>query len=423
MQLRRPAAVVGATGFIGSRLVSRLAEAGHPVARFSRAAPPVVDGRPAPGLREAQVVYFLAARLSPALAEQQPERVVRERELLLDVLSALAGVDHRPVFVLASSGGAVYTPTVWPPYHERSATGPASAYGRAKLRLEQELLRHTDRVQPVVTRLSNVYGPGQRPTPGYGVLSHWLEATVRGEPIRLFGDPAVVRDYVHVDDVTAIMEVIAQRAGDGDRDRLPTVVNVGSGLPTSLAELLQTMSTVAGRELEVIRDVRRQFDHRGNWLDTTLARETLGWQARISLPDGVRQCWEAVLTRAGGPGGSPARPSARLGRASRGREPPQPRPSQQFVAQPGGGRRGVAEGQWQGEPGFRGRTVPVPFLAQAGPCLVPSGLAPPLPVRPPQQVPGGQPARVDVMGDRVVREQLLAGAGGLHGADEGGVLP
>ncbi|MFV2109793.1 NAD-dependent epimerase/dehydratase family protein [Micromonospora sp. LOL_015] len=290
-----PAAVIGATGFIGSRLVTELASAGHPVAQFNRAHPPVVDGRPAPGLCDAEIVLFLAARLSPALAERHPEHVVAERRLLIGVLDALRRSGRFPVFVLASSGGTVYSPDAWPPYAESASTRPSSAYGRAKLHLERELLDHTDHVRPVILRLSNVYGPGQRPAHGYGVLSHWLDAVARRQPIRVFGDPDVVRDYVHVDDVAAILKTVHRRTASTGAHGIPAVLNVGSGAPTSLADLLTIVTTVVDRRIEVVREGGRQFDGRGNWLDSSLAHATLGWKAQIGLTDGVRECWHHLL--------------------------------------------------------------------------------------------------------------------------------
>ncbi|GAB7042953.1 MULTISPECIES: NAD-dependent epimerase/dehydratase family protein [Catenuloplanes] len=294
------AAVIGATGFIGSRLVAELTSSGHPVARFNQAHPPVVGGRAAPGLCDAEIVLFLAARLSPALAERHPEQIAAERKLLIDVLEVLRRSGRSPVFVLASSGGTVYSPDVWPPYAESALTRPTSAYGRAKLRLERELLDHAAHVRPVILRLSNVYGPGQRPAHGYGVLSHWLDAAARRQPIRVFGDPDVVRDYVHVDDVAGILTTLHRRTADTGLDGIPAVLNVGSGAPTSLNDLLGIVSTVVDRRIEVVREGGRQFDRRGNWLDSSLAHATLGWKAQIGLTDGVRECWRHLLDERAG---------------------------------------------------------------------------------------------------------------------------
>ncbi|MDF5753499.1 NAD-dependent epimerase/dehydratase family protein [Spongiactinospora sp. TRM90649] len=291
---KRPPAVIGATGFIGSRLVSGLRRAGHEPASFNRTRPPVTDGRPAPGLREAEIAFFLATRTTPALAEYRPGEIAAERALLISVLEEVAKSGHRPVFVLASSGGTVYAPHAWPPHAESAPTGPTSAYGRAKLQLERDLLHYADRVQPVVLRLGNVYGPGQRPTQGFGVLANWLAAAARDEPVRLIGDPQVVRDYVHVDDVTGLLATLHRYVREDKADRVPAILNVGSGVPTSLAELLDIVSASVGRELTVIRERGRHFDQRSTWLDSSLAAASLGWRATTGLDEGVRQYWKQV---------------------------------------------------------------------------------------------------------------------------------
>lgn len=287
-------AVIGSTGFIGSRLVATLDRTGCTPITFNRTVPPLVRGRPAPGLRTADTIYFLAAGLTPALAERQPQRVVAERALLVDVLDTLAAEGRRPVVVLASSGGAVYASTAHPPYSESAPTTPSSAYGRAKLCLEQELARYAAAVQPVVLRLANVYGPGQRAASGYGVLAHWLAATACGDPVHLFGDPDVGRDYLHVDDVADVLLRIHREVMTGQAGALPPVVNVGSGVPTSLADLLDILRTTAGREVLVESRGPRPFDRPTNWLDITLAETTLGWRPSVALPAGIQQCWDSV---------------------------------------------------------------------------------------------------------------------------------
>lgn len=287
------AAVVGATGFIGSRLVERLSAAGHPLALYNRDRPPIHGGWAHAGLRDARIVYFLAAGLNPVLAARSPQDVVAEHTLLASVLEALAREPkNRPLVVLASSGGAVYAPDHPAPYRESTPTGPISAYGHAKLRLEQLLLSYSGWVDPLILRLSNVYGPGQRTARGYGVLPHWLTAAARDEPILLFGDPGVARDYVHVDDVARFLLTVHGFAAAGLAEQLPHIMNVGSGVATSLADLLELVRDVVGRDLDVRREKGRPFDRRSNWLDASLAARTLDWRTGIDLRDGVRGCWE-----------------------------------------------------------------------------------------------------------------------------------
>jgi UDP-glucose 4-epimerase len=288
------AAVCGASGFIGSRLAATLEQRGVRVSHYAKATPVLTaDGGLAPGLAEVATVYYLATSLSPAVAEQAPELVVAEREFFTELLGRLRKEGRRPTVVLTSSGGTVYDPSSYPPFREDTPALPSTAYGRAKRDLERDLLSWDKALTPLILRLSNVYGPGQPATRGYGVLPHWLGALARGDRLRVFGSPRSRRDYVHVDDVVdamARLHFVGEDAAD-----LPRILNIGSGRPTALVELLALVVEVAGRAVHAEFEQARPFDRHDAWLDPTEAERHLGWRARIHLEEGVRETWERVL--------------------------------------------------------------------------------------------------------------------------------
>lgn len=300
----RATAVFGSSGFIGSRLASALERLGVPVARFARGTPIMAgDGGLVPGLAAASTVYYLATSLSPATAERAPERLAGEREFFTELLGRLRKEGGRPTVVLASSGGTVYDPAVPPPYGEDTAVLPTTVYGRAKRDLERELLSWDSALTPMVLRLANVYGPGQPAARGYGVLPHWLRALADGSRLRVYGSLRSRRDYVHVDDVVDAM-VRVHFAGCDDRPpQLPRILNIGSGRPTALVELLGLVVDVAGRAVTAEFEPARPFDRSDSWLDPGEAQRRLDWRAGIRLEEGVREMWERVLRdcRAGSP--------------------------------------------------------------------------------------------------------------------------
>jgi UDP-glucose 4-epimerase len=286
-------AVVGAAGFLGRRLTAALERRDVAFSSYTRSIPFLAgDGRPAEGLASAGTVFWLATLINPQSAEQQPARVHEDRAAFETFLRALQRLERPPTVVLLSSGGTVYDPAADPPYAESSPTAPISAYGRAKLALEQ-VLADAAPGRSVALRVSNAYGPGQPGTGGQGVVSHWLRAAASGQPIRLFGDPETTRDYVYVDDVVDALLAVA--ATDG---ALPPVVNVGAGRPTSLAELADTVVEVCGVPgVRVVVEQRRSFDVPRTWLDVSLAERVLGWTPRTSLRDGVAAAWDDALSR------------------------------------------------------------------------------------------------------------------------------
>jgi nucleoside-diphosphate-sugar epimerase len=305
------AAVIGARGFVGSHLTRALRGSGAAVAAFTRDRPAVLAGGQAGGgragggragggrlaapLRAARVIYYLATSINPMLAERHPELVSADLDAFRRFADAAAAAATAPVVVLASSGGTVYDTAAAPPYREDAPLAPGSAYGQAKLRLETDLLDRGGALTPVILRLSNVYGPGQRTGTGQGVIGHWVASLRAGQPLRILGDPAAERDYVYVGDVVEAMLAIGRHPAGRP---LPTVLNIGSGVPTSLAELLASLQRAAGRTAQPQYAPGRGFDRRRVWLDVRQAGRTLGWQPRTALTDGLAKTWAAAVGQA-----------------------------------------------------------------------------------------------------------------------------
>ncbi len=296
-EVRSPTAVVGARGFIGGRLCHAMDCAGIPVVRLGRPRDRYEWIRFVAALCRVDVVFWAASTFTPALAEVEPDRVMADRLALSMLLAGCRRGGRRPTVVLLSSGGTVYAPGVPPPYPETAPTGPTGVYGKAKLDQENQLLDASDQIRPIVLRLSNVYGPGQPARGGLGVVSHWLDAARRGEPLRLFGDPATQRDFVYVDDVTdAMLRVYRRQTGMSTPAHLDgAVLNIGAGRPTSLAELLDLVRSTVGGAPRVEHVAGRAFDRRDVWLDVRAATEALGWLPETSLRDGVARTWRSLL--------------------------------------------------------------------------------------------------------------------------------
>lgn len=292
---RPSVAVLGARGFIGRAIVAALRSEGVPTISRGSDTPAVQEGRLHPAVARAATVIIVSGRSNPALAEGNRETAaaeLAENRELFDLLTGVRLSDERPQRVLlASSGGTVYDIAQEPPFDETSPTARSSAYAALKLDIEECFLAGAGPTsERTVLRLSNVYGPGQRLGTGQGVVGHWFRSLLNGDPIRLFGDPETIRDYVYIGDVTKAF-VAAHRS-----TAPPPIVNIGSGIPTSLRELLSVLLTVAGRaEYPVEITADRPFDRRHTWLDITTAARTLGWRPTTSLEEGLRRTWQQAL--------------------------------------------------------------------------------------------------------------------------------
>jgi UDP-glucose 4-epimerase len=291
----RAVAVLGARGFIGRTLTAALEASGVPTLPRGSGSPAVRDGELDPEVAAAATVVVVTGRSSPAQAEQEPETAaaeLAEGRQLFDLLSRPRPDGGRQRVLLASSGGAVYDTAQTPPFDEHAPTARSSAYARLKLDLEEAFLGGAGETsERCVLRLSNVYGPGQRLGTGQGVVGYWFRALLDDEPIRLFGDPETIRDYVYVDDVAA-----AFLAAHESAQPLPSILNVGSGEPTSLRALAHVLLRAAQRtEHEVQMTEDRPFDRRHTWLDVRMAERTLGWRPTTTLQDGLTATWEQAV--------------------------------------------------------------------------------------------------------------------------------
>ena len=183
------------------------------------------------------------------------------------------------VFVNISTGGAIYgeTPEC---AAETVPTAPESNYGRFKA--ESERLVDASGLDSITLRLANIYGPRQRTDLEGGVIAIFIGCWKRGEPITLYGDGSYERDYVYVDDV---VEGVLVALGGKHRG----VYNIGTGVTTSVNELVSALTSVLGPPAGIRRAPARTVEVLRGCVDPSKAARDRLWRPRISLPDGLRR--------------------------------------------------------------------------------------------------------------------------------------
>ncbi|MEG2567546.1 MAG: NAD-dependent epimerase/dehydratase family protein, partial [Acinetobacter sp.] len=137
-----------------------------------------------------------------------------------------------------------------------------------------------------IFRLQNVYGERQSLNNPYtGILSIFSTKIRRGSELPLFEDGEESRDFVHVDDVTdALLKGITLESP------INTVINVGSGIPTSVRVVAQELSRAFGKEPNIV--VTGQFrigDIRHNYADVSRLKNILGLVPKVSLKEGLKR--------------------------------------------------------------------------------------------------------------------------------------
>jgi UDP-glucose 4-epimerase len=200
------------------------------------------------------------------------------------LLAAAQRVGVRRV-VYTSTGGAAYGDTDVMPTPEDHPARPSSPYGVSKVAAERYLdcWSGLTGVPALTLRLANIYGPRQNPAGEAGVIAIFCHRLVRGEECIVNGDGEQTRDYVFVGDVAdAVSRAIAQPDVTG-------VLNVGTGVETTVNELYRQLATAAGVKRPARHAPPRPGEQRRSVLDASRATRRLGWTPLVRLDAGVSQ--------------------------------------------------------------------------------------------------------------------------------------
>lgn len=307
--MERRVVVFGGTGFIGQHVVRACADADfattvavRPGGRVENlaalqeriaviAADFTVPSEVRRALSGATDAVVLVGTTVPATAVNDPTHELFATVMPhIHFLGAAVEAGVRRV-VVASSGGTVYGTPRFLPIPEDHPLQPITPYGIAKLTIESycAFYRHQYRLDARVLRIANPYGPGQRVESGQGIVGTAFSRLLTGEPMSVYGDGSVSRDFIYVEDVADAFVRLLRYEGD------EWVFNVGSGEAIALHTLLSTIEAVSGRA--IVREVLppRAFDVHANALDTTRARVHLGWRGTVPLREGLRRTWAAIL--------------------------------------------------------------------------------------------------------------------------------
>ena len=301
------ALVTGGAGFIGSTLVDRLLAEGYevdvldnlssgsmanlanarsnPEHEFKLHRADVRDASVAELIerRHPDVIFHLAAQIDVRTSVADP--VLDAMINIIGSLNVLEGARRggtRKV-VFASSGGTIYGAPDGDdlPVKESQPQQPISPYGVAKKVVGDYLFayRELHELEFTALALANVYGPRQDPHGEAGVVAIFAGKLLANESCRIFGDGEQTRDYVFVDDVVDAF-VRAADKGSG------LVLNIGTGVETSVNELYATMAQVAGVDRAAELAPARTGEVPRSSLDASRAGIHLGWKPWTDLSAG-----------------------------------------------------------------------------------------------------------------------------------------
>jgi UDP-glucose 4-epimerase len=297
--------VTGGAGFIGSNLVDALVDRGDHVTvidNLSSGKRANLEGALAKGatlhetdVRDAEdvagilaavrpeVVFHLAAQIDVRYSVAAPAGDATTN--VLGTIAVLEGCRRAGVrrVVNTSTGGGLYGDAQLLPTPEDYLIAPLAPYGQSKYAAEGYCALYTrlHALSTVSVRYGNVYGPRQDVHGEAGVVAIFCGHLVEGRRPTVFGDGGQTRDWVDVSDVVRANLLAAESDLTGP-------FNIGHGRETSVLDLLDALREVSDRPpLEAVFEPERPGEVRRSCLDVTRARDELGWEAQVSLHDGL----------------------------------------------------------------------------------------------------------------------------------------
>ncbi|TCK07122.1 NAD-dependent epimerase [Marinobacterium mangrovicola] len=306
--------VTGAAGFIGSYTAKRLLEAGHEVVGLDN-----LNSYYEPELKEHRLNWLtpfdkfrfvkvdLADRegIARLFRDEQFERVIHlaaqagvRHSLeapfdyvdsnLVGMMTILEGCRHNQVehLVYASSSSVYGTNEKVPFSEDDRVDSPVSLYAATKK--ASELMAHSySKLYGLPTtglRFFTVYGPAGRPD-----MAPWLftEAILNKQPIRVFNNGKMLRDFTFIDDVVEGVVRIQDVIPGGDTPY--ALFNIGNSQPIELARFIKAIEAACGIEAEKIELPMQPGDVPRTFADTSRLEEAVGYKPSMSIEDGVNQ--------------------------------------------------------------------------------------------------------------------------------------
>jgi UDP-glucose 4-epimerase len=191
----------------------------------------------------------------------------------------LAEEVHAQIMVNISTGGAIYGETKVCASEAVPVDAPSN-YG--KFKAEAEKIVAAAEIPNITLRLANVFGPRQRQDLEGGVVAIFMGRWRRGEELTVFGDGTAERDYVYVGDVADA--VLSSFAGNWKG-----VYNIGTGIATSVNELIAVMTEILGPPPGLTKAPERPGELQRSCIDATRAKRDGLWEPRTSLATGLRR--------------------------------------------------------------------------------------------------------------------------------------
>ena len=294
--------VTGGAGFLGSFLCEQLIQQGHDVLALDnlftgnkRNIAHLLDNRNfefirhdvvEPILLEVDWIFNLACPASPVHYQYNP--VKTSKTSILGAINMLGLAKRVKARILQASTSEIYgDPEVHPQteayWGSVNPIGPRSCYDEGK-RVAETLMsdyRRQNGVDTRIIRIFNTYGPRMHPEDGR-VVSNFIVAALRNEPLVLYGDGQQTRSFCYVSDlIEGILRMMQQ-------ENCPGPINLGNPGEFTIRELAEQVVELTNSRSQITYQPAREDDPGRRRPNIQLAREQLDWEPTVPLKEGLR---------------------------------------------------------------------------------------------------------------------------------------
>ena len=292
--------VTGGAGFIGSHLTKALVNNGWYVAVLDNLSTGKLTNVPAEtrffhgDVRDRKYVYEVVKKVQPSIIYHFAAQIGTAASMLdpqtdaetniigtLNLLQAAVNFSVRKL--IFASSAAVYGTPLYLPIDENHPLNALSAYGVSKATAEKYVIMYKQLgLDYTILRFANVYGPGQNSGAEGGVVAVFADRFQHKQTVEIFGDGEQTRDFVYVKDVVQANLAAIKSGSTG-------TFNIGSGSHISINVLQKTLQKLTKTELKPLYRPPRLGDIPHSALDSSKAKNLLGWQPQYNLDKGLAE--------------------------------------------------------------------------------------------------------------------------------------
>lgn len=203
--------------------------------------------------------------------------------------------------IVFSSTCATYGEPEYTPIDEKHSQSPINPYGKSKLMVEQifEDYKKAYGLKYIALRYFNAAGAssdstiGESHNPETHLIPLVLRAIQNGDAVKVFGtdydtpDGTCIRDYIHVEDLALAHKLAVEKL-----DNYQGYINLGTGIGTSVKEIITSAEKVAGKQCKTELVDRREGDPARLYANNSKAKEVLGWNPKYTnIEDIIKTAW------------------------------------------------------------------------------------------------------------------------------------